>query len=48
MSAKPTVVELVWEHGLVFGANSDDITVKLDSAGVEGPPMQALGFALAG
>jgi putative redox protein len=44
-----TVVELVWEHDLVFGANSGDITVKLDSAGAEGPsPMQALGFALAG
>jgi putative redox protein len=45
----PTVLELVWEHDLVFGGRSGDITMRLDSAAVSGPsPMQALGFALAG
>jgi putative redox protein len=45
----PTVLELVWEHDLVFGGRSGDITMTLDSAAVSGPsPMQALGFALAG
>ena len=45
----PTVVELVWEHELVLGGRSGDISMKLDSASVEGPsPMQALAFALAG
>jgi putative redox protein len=45
----PSVVELVWEHELVFGGKAGDVTLKLDSASVEGPsPMQALGFALAG
>jgi putative redox protein len=44
-----TTVELVWEHDLVFGGASGEISQRLDSAGVEGPsPMQALGFALAG
>ena len=44
----PTVVELVWEHELVLGGRSGDISMKLDSASVEGPsPMQALAFALA-
>ena len=45
----PTVLELVWEHDLVLGGRSGDITMTLDSAAVSGPsPMQALGFALAG
>ena len=45
----PTVLELVWEHDLVFGGRSGDITMTLDSAAVSGPsPMQALGFAVAG
>ena len=45
----PTVVELVWEHGLVLGGRSGDITLTLDSASQEGPsPMQTLAFALAG
>jgi putative redox protein len=45
----PTVLELVWEHDLVFGGRSGDICLTLDSASVSGPsPMQALGFALAG
>jgi putative redox protein len=45
----PTILELVWEHDLVFGGRSGDICLTLDSASVSGPsPMQALGFALAG
>jgi putative redox protein len=45
----PTVVELIWEHELVFGGTSGEARMKLDSAGVAGPsPMQALAFALAG
>ena len=45
----PTVVELIWEHDLVFGGKSNDVRLTLDSASAEGPsPMQALAFALAG
>ena len=45
----PTVVELVWEHDLVFGGGSGDVSLTLDSSSVAGPsPMQVLGFALAG
>ena len=45
----PSLVELVWEHDLVFGGRSRDIELTLDSAAVAGPsPMQALAFALAG
>src|SRR5919112_3699192 len=45
----PSLVELVWEHDLVFGGRSRDIQLTLDSASVAGPsPMQALAFALAG
>jgi putative redox protein len=45
----PTVVELIWEHDLVFGGRSGDVCLTLDSASEAGPsPMQALGFALAG
>src|SRR5881409_332866 len=44
----PTIVELVWEHDLVFAGRSGDIQMSLDSASVAGPsPMQALAFALA-
>ena len=50
MPDKPaTVVELIWEHDLVFGGKSNDVRLTLDSASAEGPsPMQALAFALAG
>ena len=45
----PTVIELVWEHDLVFGGRSGDVILTLDSASAAGPsPMQALAFALAG
>jgi putative redox protein len=45
----PTTASLVWEHALVFGAQSGKIALTLDSAGVAGPsPVQALAFALAG
>ena len=45
----PTVVELIWEHDLVFGGRSGDVSLTLDSSSVGGPsPMQVLGFALAG
>ena len=44
----PTVVELIWEHDLVLGGKSGDVTMVLDSASKAGPsPMQALAFALA-
>ena len=46
---KPTTLDLVWEHDLVFAGHSDAITLTLDSASVAGPsPMQALAFGLAG
>ena len=50
MGAKhPTTLELVWEHDLVFGGRSGDVSMTLDSASAAGPsPVQALGFALAG
>jgi putative redox protein len=45
----PTVVELRWEHDLVFNGSSGNINLILDSAGKAGPsPMQALAFGLAG
>lgn len=45
----PTVVELVWEHDLVFSGQSGDTAMTLDSASIAGPsPMQALAFGLAG
>jgi putative redox protein len=45
----PTGVTLVWEHDLVFGAESGNIHMTLDSAAVAGPsPVQTLAFALAG
>jgi putative redox protein len=45
----PTVVELIWEHDLVFGGQSGDVRVTLDSASAAGQsPMQALAFGLAG
>jgi putative redox protein len=44
----PTVVELIWEHELVFAGKSGQARMTLDSASVEGPsPMQALAFSLA-
>ncbi len=50
MSEKPpTVLELVWEHDLVFSGKSGDVRLTLDSASQAGPsPMQALAFGLAG
>ena len=48
MSKAPTVVELIWEHELVFGGTSGQARMTLDSAGVAGPsPMQSLAFSLA-
>lgn len=45
----PTVVELIWEHDLVFGGRAGDLSIRLDSASQAGPsPMQALAFGLAG
>jgi putative redox protein len=45
----PSIVDLVWEHDLVFGGRAGDLMLKLDSSSVEGPsPMQALALALAG
>lgn len=45
----PTVVELIWEHDLVFAAKSGGVTTTLDSASTAGPsPMQTLAFGLAG
>jgi putative redox protein len=45
----PTIVELIWEHDLVFGGKAGDTRMVLDSASAAGPsPMQALAFALAG
>jgi putative redox protein len=44
-----SVVELVWEHELVFSGQSGGVAMTLDSASKAGPsPMQALAFALAG
>ena len=44
----PTVVELIWEHDLVFAGTSGDVSMTLDSASHAGPsPMQALAFGLA-
>jgi putative redox protein len=49
-AAKPaTVLELIWEHDLVFTGTAGQATMTLDSAGVAGPsPVQTLAFALAG
>jgi putative redox protein len=44
----PTVVELIWEHDLVFGGKSGDARMTLDSESVAGPsPMQTVAFGLA-
>jgi putative redox protein len=44
-----TVIELIWEHDLVFAGKSGNIAMTLDSGSAAGPsPMQALAFALAG
>jgi putative redox protein len=51
MSAEkpPTVIELNWEHDLVFAGRSGSNALVLDSGSTAGPsPMQALAFALAG
>ena len=49
MNKPPTVVQLVWEHDLVFAGTSDDVAMTLDSASHAGPsPMQTLAFGLAG
>jgi putative redox protein len=45
----PTLVELIWEHDLVFGGRSGDVRLSLDSASAAGPsPIQALAFGLTG
>jgi putative redox protein len=45
----PTVVSLSWLGDLRFAVVSDQASMTLDSAGVDGPsPVQALGAALAG
>ena len=45
----PTVVDLTWEHDLVFSGTSGTVDVVLDSGSKAGPsPMQALAFALTG
>jgi putative redox protein len=44
----PSLVELVWEHDLVFSGHSGAVEMTLDSDSTAGPsPMQALAFALA-
>lgn len=49
MQKPPTVVELRWEHDLVFSGTSGNINLTLDSSSKAGPsPMQALAFGLAG
>lgn len=48
-ATQPVQVQLIWEHDLVFAGTSADATIKLDSAGAEGPsPVQALALGLAG
>ena len=45
----PTVVELIWEHDMVFAGRSGDVKMTLDGGSAEGPsPVQALAFGLAG
>jgi putative redox protein len=49
MAKPPTVVELIWEHDLVFSGKSGEARMTLDSASAAGPsPTQALAFGLAG
>ena len=44
----PTLLNLIWEHDLVFAGSSGEARMTLDSAGVAGPsPMQALAFGFA-
>ena len=43
------LLELIWEHDLVFGGRAGNSHITLDSAGAAGPsPTQALAFGLAG
>ena len=45
----PTTISVVWQHDLVFGGQSGNVQMTLDSAAKAGPsPVQALAFALAG
>jgi putative redox protein len=45
----PAMLELIWEHDLVFGGRAGDTHITLDSASAAGPsPTQALAFGLAG
>jgi putative redox protein len=45
----PVVLELIWEHDLVFGGRTGDVRLTLDSESAAGPsPMQSLAFGLAG
>ena len=49
MQKPPTIVELRWEHDLVFSGTSGNLNLILDSSSKAGPsPMQALAFGLAG
>ena len=44
----PAIVELIWEHELVFAGKSGGVRMTLDSASGAGPsPVQTLAFALA-
>jgi putative redox protein len=48
MSKPPTVVELDWQHRLVFRGSSAGRAMTLDGDSLEGPsPVQALALALA-
>jgi putative redox protein len=41
------ILDLIWEHDLVFAGEAGQARMTLDSAGVAGPsPVQALAFAL--
>lgn len=45
----PSVVELIWEHDMVFGGKAGEARLTLDGASSDGPsPMQALALGLAG
>ena len=45
----PLILQLVWEHDLVFAGTSSQASMTLDSEGAAGPsPMQSLAFGLAG
>jgi len=48
MAKPPTVLDLEWQHRLVFRGTSAGREITLDGDSVEGPsPVQTMGFALA-